>query len=73
MTADLDDAGGAEVVDVGRDPAAVEERAELVGGLVVAADEDGENRSHSLARVVLPERIHRAVLVCGVVFLSLFP
>ena len=47
--------------DVGRDPAAMVELPEVVRGLVVAADEDGEDRSDELTRVVLVEAEGREV------------
>lgn len=44
-----------QVVDVGRDPPAVGQLLQVVGSLVVAADEHGEHRGFLLARVVPAE------------------
>ncbi|KAL3297921.1 lariat debranching enzyme [Colletotrichum asianum] len=54
----------AEVVDVGRRPAAVVELPQVRRGLVVAGREDGQVRRDAAAGVVLPEVAELAVL-CG--------
>ena len=59
---EVDGAGGAEVVDVGGDPAAVVEFPEVVAGLVVAADDEGEYGCESVARVVAVEGAEASVL-----------
>ena len=55
---DLHHPGVAQVVYVWRHPASVGELLQVVGGLVVPADEDSEDRGYSLAAVVLVEAAH---------------
>jgi len=60
---DSDAAGVAQIVDVGRHPAAEGQLLQEVGRFVVAADENGEHRRRLLARVVLVEGAHFAVFL----------
>ena len=48
---------------VGSNPASVGQLLQVVGGLVVASNEDGEDRSDGLAAVVFVETAHGLVLV----------
>ena len=50
-----------EIVDVWSHPAAVRELLQVVGGLVIAADENGQNRSLLFAGVVL-ERQYKEII-----------
>ena len=50
-----------EIVDVWSHPAAVRELLQVVGGLVIAADENGQNRSLLFAGVVL-ERQYKDII-----------
>ena len=63
QAADVDDARVAEVVDVVGHPPAVVELPEVVASLVVAANEDGQERRLLHARVVLVKARHVLVLV----------
>ena len=62
-TVHLDDSRIAEIENVGRHPATIGQLLEVVAGLVVAADEDCEDRGDGLPAVILVERAHGLVLV----------
>ena len=61
--AHLDDSSIAEIEDVWSHPAPVGELLQVVAGLVVAADEDCEDRSDGLSVIILVEGAHGLVLV----------
>ena len=62
-TVDLQDAGVPHVVNIGRHPASIGELLQVVGGLVVPSNEDGEDRCDGLPAVVFVEAAHGLVLV----------
>ena len=60
--AHVDHASEAEEVDIGCSPPTIRDLAEVAASLMVATDKDGEHGRDLLARVVLVEGVHRAVL-----------
>ena len=60
---DLHNSRVSEVENVGRHPASVGQLLQVVGGLVVASNEDGEDGRDGLPAVVFVEAAHGLVLV----------
>ena len=57
-TIDLDNASVSKIEDVGCDPASIGQLLEVVAGLVIASNEDGQHRSNGLATVIFVEGAH---------------
>ena len=60
---DLDNSSVSKIVDVGSNPTSIGQLLEVVASLMVASNEDGQNRSYGLATVIFVEGAHGLVFV----------
>ena len=62
-TIDLDNSSVAKIIDVGSNPASIGQLLEVISGLVIASNEDGQHGSDGLAIVIFVKAAHGLVFV----------